>query len=110
MLSIANRQRIFVCRDPADMRCGRYRLGSLVSATLGQDPLSGDLFLFFNKRANSVKILYFDQSGYAIWHKVLEGGTFKVPLTSELNIVELTAMLEGIEIKSYSKRKRYKTR
>jgi transposase len=82
-----------------DMRCGRHRLASYVKHILGFNPLSGDYFVFLNKRSNSVKVLYFDNSGYAVWHKVLEGGTFSRGANSELSVAELLCLLEGIEIK-----------
>lgn len=107
MLSIGVASRIFVYRGYTDMRCGRYRLGGLVKEGLEKDPLSGDLYVFFNKRCTAIKILYFDRSGYAVWHKVLEEGTFRLPVASEISRVELTAVLEGVDIERYTVRKRY---
>lgn len=107
MLTAIPLVRIFVCREATDMRCGRHRLAARVREIIGQDPLSGHLFLFFNKRRTSVKVLYFDKSGYAVWHKVLERGTFGLLPRLELDRAELACVLDGIELHTTSRRKHY---
>lgn len=107
MLSVVPNLRVFVCQEATDMRCGRHRLAAKVRDVVQQDPLSGHLFLFINKRRTSVKVLYFDKSGYAVWHKVLERGTFAMPGSVELDRVELACVLDGVEMANISRRKRY---
>jgi hypothetical protein len=69
MLSIPGRVKIFLAVEPADMRQGFDRLAARVSQTLQADPLSGHLFVFRNRRADRLKLLYWDGDGYAIWYK-----------------------------------------
>ena len=69
--------RIFVCTKPADMRKGFDGLSGMVQEFLGQDPLSGHLFLFFNKRRDRAKILFWDRDGLLIVYKRLEAGSFQ---------------------------------
>ena len=83
MLSIAAGTRISLASGPTDMRKGFNGLQGLVSGVLQQDPLSGHLFLFINRRGDKLKILYWDGDGLAIWYKRLEQGTFQSPKIAE---------------------------
>ena len=80
-----------------------------VEEHLSQDPLSGHLYVFCNRRANRVKILYWDQDGYALWYKRLEQGTFALPVSSRglVSLSQLTLMLEGMDARDLKKRRRY---
>lgn len=95
------------------MRKGFDGLGGLVINKLGQNPLSGDLFIFINRNRTLVKILVWDQSGFAIWHKRLEQGTFELPEVGksqnsiEINRQKLMLILEGISLKNIQIRKRF---
>lgn len=95
------------------MRKGFDGLSGLVRDGLHQDPLSGDVFIFFNKRRNQVKLLLWERDGFSIYHKRLERGTYELPaLTSssssaELRSDELMLILQGISLKSVKRRKRY---
>jgi transposase len=64
--------RIFLATAPADMRRGFDGLAALTTSALGQDPLSGHLFVFRNRRGDRLKILYWDRDGLAIWAKKQE--------------------------------------
>ncbi|MCP4572604.1 MAG: IS66 family insertion sequence element accessory protein TnpB [bacterium] len=64
--------RIYLCTVPTDMRKGFDTLAVLVREFLGQDPLSGHLFLFISRRRDRLKILYWDADGFAMWYKRLE--------------------------------------
>jgi transposase len=111
--------RIFFCTIPADMRKSFDGLLGMVREFLGQDPLSGHLFLFLNRRRDRVKILFWDRDGLVIWYKRLEAGTFQHldptrratqpsgPAGLELSATELALILGGIDLTSARCRKRY---
>jgi transposase len=80
MLNLALPSRVFVCTEPADMRRSFDGLAALVQQHLECDPLSGDLFVFRSKRGDRVKLLYWNDDGYALWYKRLEEG--KRPLNT----------------------------
>jgi IS66 Orf2 like protein len=69
MLSLALRGRVFLCTLPTDMRKSFDTLACLVQQQLRQDPLSGDLFVFRSRRGDRLKLLYWDEDGYALWYK-----------------------------------------
>ena len=101
MLSLPSALRIFLATEPADMRKGFDGLSLLVRERIAQDPLSGHLFVFRNKRRDRIKILYWDKDGFALWYKRLERGRFPSPLALAqrgFTLAELNAWLEGIEI------------
>ena len=70
---------IYLCTAATDMRKGFDTLALLVREHLGRDPLSGHLFLFVGRRRDRLKLLYWDQDGYALWYKRLEEGTYRLP-------------------------------
>jgi transposase len=70
---------ILMCKDPVDMRKGYGGLEGLVRDYLGEQPLSGKLFLFRGKRGDTIKIFYWYQGGFAIWSKRLQRGSFGFP-------------------------------
>jgi transposase len=114
MLSLPLPVRIFLCSQPADMRRSFDGLAQLVREFLGADPLSGHLFVFRNKRADRVKLLYWDSDGLAIWYKRLEEGTFRFPAATgaghgvEMRAAELTMLLDGVDLGSVKRQKRYR--
>ena len=111
--------RILVCTKPADMRKRFDGLSGMVQEFLEQDPLSGHLFLFFNKRRDRAKILLWDRDGFLLVYKRLEAGTFQsLDSTSrteqlsgkaglELSVTDLTLILSGIDLATARRRKRY---
>lgn len=113
MLSLAADTRIFVVAGATDMRKGFDALMGFVSGVLEQDPLSGHLFLFVNRRRDKLKILYWDRDGLAIWYRRLEQGTFQMPQLSadqksaEIHSEELVMLLRGIDYHQARRRKRY---
>ena len=113
MLSIATGTRIFVALGATDMRKGFDGLQGLVCGLLQQDPLSGHLFLFVNRRRDKLKILYWDGDGLAIWYRRLEQGTFQMPQvaedqkSAEIRADELTMLLRGIDYSNVQRRKRF---
>lgn len=108
------RVRVFLCTSPTDMRKGFDTLAVLVRDGLGYDPMSGHLFLFVGRRRDRLKILYWDRDGYALWYKRLEQGTFRMPIAKpdaasiELKASELAMLLEGIDLRSIKRRKRFR--
>lgn len=71
--------RIFVCTEPQDMRRSFDRLARTVEELMGEDPQSGALFVFTNKRTNRLKCLWWDKNGYALLYKRLHGASFVLP-------------------------------
>ena len=103
--------RVWLCTQPTDMRKSYDGLSALVKNQLKENPLSGQLFVFINRKGNQVKILYFDRSGYCIWSKRLELGTFRHhwqdATKHSLCWTDLKLLLEGIDLSSVQKFKRY---
>jgi transposase len=115
MLSLPTSVRIFVSREPADMRKGFDSLAQLVRSHPGGDPLSGHLFVFRSKRGDRIKVLYWDSAGLCLFYKRLEVGTFSIPTLGtnvgeqglEIRAADLTLLLEGIDLSNAKRQKRY---
>ncbi len=75
--------RIFVCTESIDMRYGFDRLAAAVRERVAADPLSGALFVFANRRATRLKVLWFDRNGYCLLYKRLNRAIFDLPLPPE---------------------------
>jgi len=104
--------RIFLCATPIKMQSSFDTLMGLAQTVFDQDPLSGHLFLFFNRDRNRVKILFWDQDGFCIWYKRLEAGTFQMPEAAseaqgiELDYSQLTRILGGVDLRNGRRRRR----
>jgi transposase len=116
MIPLPPSVRIYVATSPADMRKSFDGLSALARSVVNQDPMSGHLFVWFNRRGDQVRILFWDRTGYAILAKRLERGTFrlaKAPAEGATHVMvdaaELTLLLEGIDL-SHAKRRRRWTR
>lgn len=111
MLSVPAKVRIFLCTCPIDMRKGFDGLHGVVLEVLRQDPLSGDLFVFLNRRHDRVKLLIWEGDGMLIVYKRLERGTFALPAASGDSLVlssaQLSLLLGGIDLKQTRPRQRY---
>lgn len=105
--------RVWLCTAPTDMRKGFDTLAALVRDHLGQDPLSGHLFLFISRHRDRMKLLYWENDGFALWYKRLEVGSFRIPTAAgigasvELKASELAMLLAGIDLTSIKRRKRF---
>lgn len=103
--------KVFVYGKPVSMRLSFDGLYALARHGLGQDPLTGNLFAFINRRATQIKVLYFDRSGWCIWAKRLEQGRllsdWEAARTREMDWTGLKLLLEGIEPKRARKRYRH---
>ena len=110
----ATQMRIWLCTGPTDMRRGFDRLAEQAQQVTRQHPQSGHLFVFRSRRGDRLKALYWDRDGYALWYKRLEVGTFKLPRLSpdqasvELKASELAMLLDGIDLASIKRVKRYR--
>lgn len=88
-------------------------LAMMARESMGQDPLSGHLFVFFSRRGDRVKILFWDRSGFCLWYKRLEQGVFRLPqsladaVNPEVALTDLSLILEGIDLSEAQRRKRY---
>jgi transposase len=111
MFGLSAAVRVYLAKEPADMRKSFDGLAALASGALGLDPLSGHLFVFVNKRRDRIKILYWDRDGLAVWAKRLERGTYRVPPAAatrvEMTTAELAALLAGIDLNTARRRVRY---
>jgi len=111
MLSWPPSVRVYLAAQPADMRRSFDGLAAMTAEVLGQDPLSGHLFVFRNKRGDRVKILYWDRSGYCLWYKRLEAGVFRFPAAAggsvEIEAADLALLLEGIDLAGAARRRRF---
>jgi transposase len=105
--------RVHLYGQPCDMRRSFDGLQALTRHELGQDPCDGSLYVFVNRRATQMRVLYFDRSGFCVWAKRLEAGRFlsdwSQARTREMDWTGLKLMLEGIEPGKLRKRYRYVT-
>ena len=122
MLTFSRTTRVFLAVEPTDMRKGFDGLFALVENVIREDPFSGHLFVFRNRRRDRLKILWWDRDGLAIFYKRIERGTFQFPTDAavrkmqpspessprcEIRADELALLLEGIDLASVKRRKRY---
>jgi transposase len=116
MLSFSSRQRYYLYTGPTDMRKQFDGLAGVVRREFSQEVMGGDVFIFINRRRDRIKLLKWDLTGFALYYKRLEAGTFERPLVRagensvELAWPELVLLLEGIELQSVKRRKRYRQR
>ena len=103
--------RIFACTSPIHMTLSFDRLMAVAQETFDQDPLSGHLFLFFNRRRDRLKILFWDADGFCIWYKRLEFGVFQLPVATEgeqgieLTCSQFNRLLGGLDLKNGCRRR-----
>ena len=113
MIDVAD-LRIFVCTTPTNMSYSFDSLMGRAQEIFDQDPTSGHLFLFLNRRRDRIKILLWDQDGFWIFYKRLEEGTFQMLTTTndeeglELEYSQLVRLLGGVDLKTGRRRRRYR--
>lgn len=113
MLTLPQPVRILLCTQPTDMRKGFDSLAALVREELGEDPLSGHLFVFRSRRGNRVKLLFWDRDGFCLVYKRLEEGVLRFPAAPanagsvQVSAQELSLLLWGIDPASVRRQKRY---
>jgi transposase len=102
MLSLGANVRVYLCAEAVDMRRSFDGLSVLAQEVLAQDPLSGHLLVFHNRRKDKLKVLYYDGQGLCLWYKRLEQGCFCIPPAAgealELDARELALLLEGLDV------------
>ena len=102
MLNLPPSVKVYVSTDNTDMRKSIDSLSIIVQDVLEQNPCSGHLFVFCNKRGDKVKILYWDRNGFCLWYKRFERGVFRLPKVQASVFMimpnELNLLLEGIDL------------
>lgn len=114
MLSFPPAVRIWLCGPAIDLRRSFDGLAEMVRQHLQNDPLSGHVFVFRNRRSDRVKLLYWDEDGFVIVYKRLEEGTFRFPAVAEgqagvtLRAAELAMLLDGVDWQNAKRSHRYR--
>ncbi len=111
MFALTESQKYYLYAKPADMRKSFNGLSGLVRTGLQKNPLSGEVFIFINKRRNMMKLLHWQTGGFVLYYKRLEEGTFEL-LKSEqkeisISYTKLAMLVAGISVQSIQKRKRF---
>ena len=117
MIALPPQIRVFLYRLPTDMRKSFHGLVALTESALMQDPLSGSLFVFVNRRRDRIKILYWGQTGFCIWYQQLQKGTYQLPDEAsleerqaiEVTRSQLSLILDGIDLSSARQRMRFRS-
>jgi transposase len=102
---------IFVALEPIDLRFSFDRLSGIAQEQIGYDPRSGALFVFYSRRRDALKVLFFDGSGMCQFYKRLDRGTFRIPAATaegarhvEVDDATLEALLDGIDVDTKPRR------
>jgi len=113
MLTLPAAVKLWYCPDPVDMRLGFDGLFALVRSRLHADPLSGHLFLFRNRTADRIKVLYWSGHGLCLWCQRLEAGRYHFPQPApgsasiELSAGQFQMILDGIDLTRVRRFKRF---
>ncbi len=114
MLTLPSAVQVYIAVEPIDLRRGFDGLAAATREVIRQDPLSGHLFCWLNRRRNRIKILVWDRTGYLLVYKRLERGTFTLPKAPpigarhiEVDAAELTMILEGIDLRRVTRQRRW---
>jgi len=116
MFSITSSNRFFLYSQPTDMRKSFDGLCGLVRNMMGQDPMSGDVFLFIGTRKDAIKLLHWEQGGFVLYYKRLEQGTFDLPRNGSdspskpISWPSLVLLIEGIRVEKYRQKPRFQPR
>jgi len=117
MLNLSSDLKIFAYTQPTDMRKGFNGLSGIVRGEFQSDPTDGSLFIFINRRRDRMKLLHFDGSGYWLYYRLLEAGTFEElqptndSCTLQIDATQLSMLLSGVSlVAATQRRKRYSDR
>jgi transposase len=115
VLTLPASVRIYVAAEAVDLRRGFDGLAAATRSLIRQDPLSGHLFVYLNRRRNRIKLLVWDRTGFLLLYKRLERGTFYLPTEPatgerhvEVDAGELGLMLEGLDLRGAGRRERWR--
>lgn len=113
MFALTESMRYHLCQQYVDMRNGIDGLYKIIRSNMSMSPVSGDVFIFFSKRRDTVKLLRWDTDGFVLYHKRLEQGTFEVPRFNpqsgqyELSWNVFLLIMQGVSIRTAKFRKRF---
>jgi transposase len=106
--------KLYVAVQPVSLRKGFDGLSLYTQTVMQLDPLSGHLFVFFNRKRDQVSLLFWDRSGYVLWKKRLERGRFRLPVfvrgaspSAQIEAAELALILEGLDLSAARRRPRW---
>jgi transposase len=114
MFTLGSNHRFQLYSGPTDMRKSFDSLSGLVRNHLGQSPMNGEVFVFINKTRNKIKLLHWSGSGFVLYYKRLESGTFELPQydlqrgSYQLDYTQMVMLIDGICIKNIQQKKQYK--
>jgi len=113
MFSLTSVQQYYLYRHPTDMRKSFDSLCGIITGEIGENPKSGNVYIFINKPCNKMKLLHWETGGLVLYYKRLEQGTIELPKQTgnetrmHIDWSTLVMMIEGISIENIKKRKRY---
>lgn len=113
MIGLTQQHKYHLCTHPTDMRKGFNGLSGLVKDKLSSNPMSGEVYIFINRRRDKMKLLVWEQGGFMLYYKRLEQGTFEIPeytnTSGHLSIEwqTLVLMISGIKLGQIVRKKRY---
>lgn len=113
MFSLGDSEIYYLSRTATDMRKGFDALCGEVRRGMGRDPISGEVFIFYNSKRTRLKLLHWERGGFVIYHKRFERGILTLPRTDtqeggyRVSWRELVLMVEGVELERIRPRKRY---
>lgn len=114
MLTFPPAVKVFVATQPVDGRKGAYSLAAMVRSVFDHDPFVGNLYVFFTRRLDRVRVLYWDRNGFALWTKRLEKGRFRAAMSADgrlrvsaVEYAELALVLEGLDLAGARRRARW---
>ncbi|MDD7455588.1 MAG: IS66 family insertion sequence element accessory protein TnpB [Bacteroidales bacterium] len=116
MFSLEANHRYFMCQHPVSMNKGIDALFSLITCESPLSPMTGDVFVFFSKNRQAVKLLRWDTDGFLLYQKRLERGSFELPARNpitgyyELSWETFSFIMSGVSLESVRFRKRFRTR
>lgn len=116
MIPLTVNQTIHLCCTPVDMRNNFDGLCAIVKNHFKKDPLRDGVFVFVNKPRDKMKLLFWDRHGYWLLYKRLQAGVFQMPPSDadnnspealQITYEQLILIIEGIDLTSIKRRKRY---
>jgi transposase len=98
---LVNNLSVWLYYEPIDMRKSIDGISIIVQESLGMNPMNSEVYVFYNKHGDKIKLLYWDRNGFCLWYKRLEKGRFKLPSSTEvysMTVEQLRWMLDGLDI------------